>query len=336
MRALRNATLRQLQIFEAAAEHLSYARAAERLHLTQPAVSMQMARLEDGIGLALFERIAKKLYLTPAGAQFLTHVRRISQGVQEAAEAMDAIRGLAAGELSIAVVSTAKYFAPTLLTKFRSAHPKVELYLRDANREEVLRMLRANAVDLAIMGRPPDDIETTAESFAPHPHVIVAPPGHPLCGKRGIAVRELSGESFISREAGSGTRSAMERYFSQQKIAPDIAMVMESNESIKQAVMAGMGLSFISSHTIGLELHTGRLVALDVIGLPVMRRWYVVHLASKRLTPIAQAFKQFVFSEAPGYLAAIFPAREASGSGRRRGAGPAPKKKGAAKPGRPR
>jgi DNA-binding transcriptional LysR family regulator len=309
MRALRNATLRQLQIFEAAAEHLSYARAAERLHLTQPAVSMQMTRLEESVGLALFERVGKKLYLTTAGTQFLIHIRRVSQAMREAGEAMDAVRGLATGQLSIAVVSTAKYFAPTLLTRFRNVHPSIELSLSDANREEVLRLLRTNAVDLAIMGRPPDDIETSAESFAPHPHVVVAPPGHRLCGRRGVGVKELAGETFISREQGSGTRSAMERFFSQHKIAPAIAMVMASNESIKQAVMAGMGLSFISSHTIGLELQTGHLVALDVAGLPVMRRWYVVHLASKRLTPTAQAFKQFVFSEAPGYLAAIFPVR---------------------------
>ena len=327
MRALRNATLRQLQIFEAAADLLSFARAAEQLHLTQPAVSMQMTGLEDSIGLKLFERIGKKLYLTPVGIEFLTHVRRISQGIREAGEAMDSLRGLAAGRLSIAVVSTAKYFAPTLLTKFRSAHPTIELYLSDANREEVIRLLRTNAVDLAIMGRPPNDIETTAESFAPHPHVVIAPPEHPLCRKRGVVVKELSRETFISREAGSGTRSAMERFFSQEKISPAIAMVMASNESIKQAVMAGMGLSFISSHTIGLELQTGRLVALDVVGLPVMRRWYVVHLAAKRLTPTAQAFKQFVFSEAPGYLAAIFPARvEVSLSARRKRSSPTPKK----------
>lgn len=314
MRALRNATLRQLQIFEAAAEHLSYARAAEQLHLTQPAVSMQMTRLEDSVGLPLFERVGKKLYLTTAGTHFLIHIRRVSQAMREAGEAMDAVRGLATGQLSIAVVSTAKYFAPTLLTKFRSVHPAIELSLTDANREEVLRLLRTNAVDLAIMGRPPADIETSAESFAPHPHVVVAPPGHRLRGRRRIAVKELAGEPFISRESGSGTRSAMERFFAQHKIAPAIAMVMASNESIKQAVMAGMGLSFISSHTIGLELQTGHLVALDVAGLPVMRRWYVVHLAAKRLTPTAQAFKEFVFSEAPGYLAAIFPVRQKKGS----------------------
>jgi DNA-binding transcriptional LysR family regulator len=321
MRALRNATLRQLQIFEAAAEQLSYARAAERLHLTQPAVSMQMARLEDSVGLPLFERIGKKLYLTTAGSQLLVHIRRISQALREAGESMDAIRGLATGQLSIAVVSTAKYFAPTLLTKFRALHPNIELNLSDANREVVLQLLRGNAVDLAIMGRPPDDMETSAESFAPHPHVVIAPPGHPLCRRRRLGVKELAGEPFISREAGSGTRSAMERFFSHHKIAPAVAIVMASNESIKQAVMAGMGLSFISSHTIGLELQTGHLVALDVTGLPVMRRWYVVHLAAKRLTPTAEAFKRFVFSEAPGYLATMFPIRsEGSRAGPRNAA----------------
>lgn len=316
MRALRNATLRQLQIFEVAAEMLSYARAAELLHVTQPAVSMQMTRLEESAGIPLFERIGKKLYLTPAGAELLSHVRRVSQGMREAGDAMDAIRGLAIGYLSIAVVSTAKYFAPKLLTMFREAHPKIELRLSDANREEVLRLLRANAVDLAIMGRPPNDIETVAESFAPHPHVIIAPAGHHLSAKRRIAVKQLASETFITREPGSGTRTAMERFFSQHNIAPGIAMAMASNESIKQAVMAGMGLAFISSHTIGLELQTRRLVALDIVGLPVMRRWYVVHVAAKHLTPIAEAFKQFVFAEAPKYLDATFPVPRPSGKSR--------------------
>ena len=306
MQALRHATLRQLQIFETAADNLSFARAAEHLHLTQPAISMQITQLEQSAGVTLFERIGKKLYLTPPGTELLTHVRRISQAMRAAGEAMDAIRGLELGRLSIAVVSTAKYFAPRLLTMFRGAHPKIELRLSDANREEVLSLLRSNAVDLAIMGRPPDDIEAVAEAFAPHPHVIVAPPGNPLCLKRGMPVKALAKETFISREPGSGTRSAMERFFAQHKIAPEIAMVMASNESIKQAVMAGMGLSFLSSHTIGLECQAGHLVPLDIVGLPVMRRWYVVHLASKRLTPTAEAFKRFVFTEAPKYLEATF------------------------------
>lgn len=321
MKALRHATLRQLQIFETAAENLSFARAAEHLHLTQPAISMQIGQLEQSAGAALFERLGKKLYLTPTGTELLAHVRRISQAMREAGEAMDAIRGLELGRLSIAVVSTAKYFAPKLLTMFRGAHPKIELRLSDANREEVLALLRSNAVDLAIMGRPPDDIETVAEAFAPHPHVIVAPPGNPLCLERGMPVKALAKETFISREPGSGTRSAMERFFAQHKIAPEIAMVMASNESIKQAVMAGMGLSFISSHTIGLECQAGHLVPLDIVGLPVMRRWYVVHLASKRLTPTAEAFKRFVFTEAPKYLEATFPISRGSAEPKKISAG---------------
>lgn len=317
MQALRHTTLRQLQIFEAAAAAPSFASAAARLHLTQPAVSMQITQLEESAGVALFERLGKKLYLTPAGAELLVHVRRVSQSVREAGEAMDAIRGLEVGRLTIAVVSTAKYFAPRLLTMFRNAHPKIELRLSDANREQVLQHLRANLVDLAIMGQPPDDIETVAEPFAPHPHVIIAPPGHPLCSRRGVPVKELSNEVFVGREPGSGTRSAMERFFAQHKITPEIAMVMQSNESIKQAVMAGMGLSFISSHTIGLECQAGHLVPLDIVGLPVMRRWHVVHMASKRLTPTAEAFKRFVFSEAPKYLEAIFPISRTSPVSRR-------------------
>lgn len=306
MRALRNATLRQLQIFESAADLLSYARAAEALHLTQPAVSMQIAALEESAGLPLFERIGRKLFLTAAGAELLVHSRRISGALREAGEAMDSLHGLSSGRLSVAVVSTAKYFAPRLLTQFRDEHPQLELRLHDANREEVLRLLRDNAVDLAIMGRPPNDIETIAESFAQHPHIVIAPPSHALAKRRRISARDLSKETFISREPGSGTRSAMERYFAQHHIAPGITMVMSSNESIKQAVMAGMGLAFISSHTVGLEIESGHLTSLDVIGCPVMRRWYVVHLSAKRLTPIATAFRQFVFDRAPGYLQETF------------------------------
>jgi LysR family transcriptional regulator, low CO2-responsive transcriptional regulator len=315
--ALRHATFRQLQIFEAAATELSFVGAAERLHLTQPAVSMQMAHLEDNAGVALFERQGKKLFLTPAGEELLSHVRRVIQAMREAGEAMDAIRGLQLGRLTIAAVSTAKYFAPRLLTLFRRAYQKIELRLSVANREEVLRQLRDNVIDLAIMGRPPGDLDTVAEPFAPHPHVIIAPRDHPLCVRRGLTIKDLSGEVFVGREAGSGTRAAMERFFAQHKLAPEIAMVMDSNESIKQAVMAGMGISFISSHTIGLEIKAKHLVVLDIAGLPVMRRWYVVHLTSKRLTPVAAAFKQFVFAEAPKYLAATFPVSPGAAPGRR-------------------
>jgi DNA-binding transcriptional LysR family regulator len=202
--------------------------------------------------------------------------------------------GLDRGHLNLGVTSTAKYFAPQLLARFRRQHPALEFRLAVSNREAVIAQLAGNEVDLAIMGRPPDGLPTVAESFAPHPFVIIAAPDHPLAGRRRIAVTRLAEETFLVREPGSGTRSAMQHFVDEHGIHIKVGMEMTSNETIKQAVMAGMGVSFLSRHTIGLELESRKLAMLDVRGLPVMRRWFVVHLAAKRLSPTAHAYREFV------------------------------------------
>jgi DNA-binding transcriptional LysR family regulator len=299
---MKNATLRQFKVFEAVANHLSFSRAAEELHLTQPAVSMQVQALEDLAGVALFEQIGKKIFLTAAGDELLRHARRIAQQLREADEAMASIRGVKGGRLNIGVVSTAKYIAPRLLVAFRARHPEVELSLVVENRETVVRHLADNAIDLAIMGVPPKDFETVAEVFAEHPHVIVAAPGHPLATKRKIAPEALAAEPFLIRESGSGTRGAMERFFSERNVQLDHTVELASNETIKQAVMAGMGLSFISEHSIGLELSVGRLAKLDVVGTPVIRHWHIVHRPEKQLLPMALAFLEFMRAEAPDLI----------------------------------
>jgi DNA-binding transcriptional LysR family regulator len=296
---MKNATLRQLKVFEAVANHLSFSRAAEELHLTQPAVSMQVQALEDLAGVALFEQIGKKIYLTSAGDELLRHARRIAQQLREAEEAMAAIRGVKGGRLNIGVVSTAKYIAPRLLVAFRKLNPQADLRLWVENRETVVRHLADNEIDLAIMGVPPRDFETIAEVFAEHPHVIVAPPEHLLATARGIRPQDLAGEQFLIRESGSGTRGAMERFFSERGIQLMQTVELASNETIKQAVMAGMGISFISEHSIGLELSVGRLVKLDVIGTPVIRHWHIVHRPEKQLLPMTTAFLEFMRAEAP-------------------------------------
>lgn len=299
---MRSATVRQLQIFSVAASHLSFARAAEKLHLTHAAISLQIKQLEDVCGTLLFDRIGKKVFLTEAGDILLDHARQILQSLKDADESLMALKGLKGGRVAIAVTSTAEYFAPGLLAEFRKAQADVRVRLLVDNREEVSRMLISNEVDLAIMGRPPADMEAEATTFATHPFVIVAGADHPLARRTLVTVEDIAQETMIVREAGSGTRLAMEGFFREHAIEPNIDMEMGSNEAIKQAVVAGLGISFISQHTLGLELSAGRLVVLPVEGMPVMRRWFLVRHKSKRLTPALGAFWDFVLEFAPAYL----------------------------------
>lgn len=296
---MKNVTLRQLKVFEAVANHLSFSRAAEELHLTQPAVSMQVQSLAEQAGVPLFEQMGKRIYLTAAGEELLRHARRIGQQLREAGEALGAIRGAKGGRLTLGVVSTAKYFAPRLLVAFRDEHPDADLHLGVFNREALVNQLVDNQVDLAIMGAPPKEVETVAAVFADHPHVIIAPADHPLSGRKRIDPADLAGEPFLIREPGSGTRGAMERFFAGHGVQLANTTEMGSNETIKQAVMAGMGISFISEHTIGLELAAGRLVRLPVTGTPVTRQWFVVHRSDKQLLPMTLAFLDFVRKEGP-------------------------------------
>lgn len=291
---MRNATLRQLQVFAAVARDLSFSKAARSLHLTQPAVSMQVRQLEAAAGMPLFERIGRRTALTEAGRELLARANGVNELLRQAHESLEALRGMRAGTLRLGAVSTAKYFAPSLLAQFTPAYPAVTVRFTVANREEIVKQLAQNEIDLAIMGRPPRELKTIAEPFAKHVLVIIAAPDHPLATKRRIPLKRLESERFLIREQGSGTRASMERLFRDHGVRYHASMEVSSNETIKQAVMAGMGLGFLSIHTVGLELQTGRLVALDVVGLPVARDWYVIHLHDKRLTPVAAAFREFL------------------------------------------
>ncbi len=299
---MRDATVRQLQIFAAVAQHLSFSRASRELRLTQPAVSMQVKQLERLAGLPLLERAGRRIHLTQAGEEVLRCARQVSRSLQEAEDALAALRGLRAGRISIAVVSTAKYFAPKLLALFSREHPEIELKLAVNNRDAVVELLAADEVDLALMGTPPGQVDTVAFAFARHPLVIIAHPDHPMVARRRVPVAALEAESFLVREPGSGTRAAMERFFAAHRVRHAATTEISSNETIKQAVMAGMGLGFISQHAIGLELAAGQLALLNVEGLPVMRDWNVVHRREKRLSPAALAFKEFVLEEGSAFL----------------------------------
>jgi DNA-binding transcriptional LysR family regulator len=292
--SIQHASLRQLRVFEAAATNRSFSKAAEVLHLTQPGVSMHIKELEVNAGLPLFERVGRKLYVTEAGRELLARAREILRALKDAEETLDNLRGLRRGRINLAVVSTAKYFVPQLLARFGRDFPELEIRLAVNNRDAVIEQLMTNDVDLAIMGRAPEMSDIHAEAFAKNPHVIIASPDHPLADRRDITVDTIARENFIVREPGSGTRLAMEHFFEQHGLSCNVAMEMASNETIKQAVMAGMGVSFISRHTIDLEFQTQRLAILDVRGLPVIRDWHVAHLVKKRLSPTAVAFKEFV------------------------------------------
>ena len=291
-------TLRQLQVFDKVASHLNYSRAAEELYLSQPAVSMQIKQLEGHIGLPLFEQMGKKIFLTEAGRELFHYARSIAQQLAEMEAVFDEMKGLGRGKLTLSVVNTANYFTPQLLAKFCQRHPNINVILQVANRDAVLKQLTDNSTDLAIMGKPPEGLDITAESFLDNPLVVIADPGHPLATLSHIKFSQLARETFLSREKGSGTRSAMERVFAQHRVQPRISMEMETNEAIKQAVQAGMGLGILSLHSIELELETRRLVTLDVEHFPLLRHWFVAHRSNKRLSSAAIAFKEFLLNEA--------------------------------------
>jgi DNA-binding transcriptional LysR family regulator len=302
---MKHATLRQLKIFAAVAHHLSFARAAEELHLTQPAVSGQIKKLEEHAGVPLFEQVGKKTHLTAAGADLVGIVRAIVEQFEAAEHAMTQHKGVSGGRLNVAVISAGDYFLPRLLVEFIGRHQGVTLNFTVHNREGLLAHLAANRTDLAIMARPPADEDMVAEPFAPHPYVIVAAPTHPLAGRPRIEMRRIVREPFVVRERGSDTWQSMQEAFGSHLDDLQVALEITSTETLKQAVMAGLGIGFLSAHTIAQELRTKSLVVLDVRGFPRVQKWYVVHRRQKRLPPVAQAFKAFLVAEGAGLLARV-------------------------------
>ena len=323
-------TLRQLDVFATVARTGSLTRAAAEVHLTQPAVSMQLRALEDSVGLPLVEPAGRGIRLTDAGHEFAAQVEEVLERIEHLEELAARWRGVRGGRIRLGVVSTAKYFVPRLIAHFLRAHPGVDFRLTIHNREQILGELRANTVDYVIMGRPPEDLDCVATPFAPNLLGIVAAPGHPLSRRRNMKLAELAAEPFIVREHGSGTRAAMERVFAAQRVKIRTSMEMASNESIKQAVIAGLGLGFLSLYTVRSELAWGGLALLDVEGLPVERQWYAVRRASRRLVPAAVEFGAFLEREAAALINAegnlmevmrggARPERRAGGKGRSSG-----------------
>lgn len=299
---MKNATFRQLRVFSEVARQLSFAKAARALHLTPPAVTMQVRELEGHVGMPLFDRSGRSVTLTTAGEYMLVYARKMLATLKDAEDTAARLLKLEVGTLTIGMVSTAKYFLPHLLAQFRREHEGIEIRLAVGNREQLVQMLHANEVDIAIMGRPPKELATRAEPFAAHPHVFVAPVGHLLTQAGPLTPEALRGQGFILREEGSGTRAALEKFLLQARVEPRVTMEMASNETIKQAVIAGMGLSFLSLHTLGLELDNRLIALLPIEGAPVVRAWNVVHTLAKLLSPAAEAFRYFVLEHGEDYL----------------------------------
>jgi LysR family transcriptional regulator, low CO2-responsive transcriptional regulator len=283
-------SLRQIEIFRAVARSLSYTRAAETLNLTQPAVFTQVRQLEEQLGEPLIERIGKRLFLTEAGRVVDEAAREILGEVDRLDQRLADLRGLVRGRLRIAIVTTAKYDIPARLGAFCGAHPGIDVALTVGNREELLTRFAANEDDLYVLGTPPEGLDAEAEPFADNPLVLLAPPDHPLAGRRGLSPRDLAGHPFVMRESGSGTRIAAERFFAAAGLHPVVRMELGANEAVKQAVAAGLGLSVLSRGTALLELRHGVLTELDVAGFPIVRQWYVAYPRGKRLSVTAGAF----------------------------------------------
>jgi LysR family transcriptional regulator, low CO2-responsive transcriptional regulator len=296
---LRHVTLHQLRIFQAVAQHNSFARAAEALHLSPPTLSLQVKQLADTIGQPLFEQLGKKIFLTAAGNTLAQACQDIAQRLDLLSEDLSALQGMERGSLKLAILTTVKYTVPKLLGGFCAAHPGIDVAMVVGNRENLLQRLASNQDDLYIMGQPPQHMDVVSEDFADNPLVLVAPRSHPLVGKCRIDPTRLRKEPFILREPGSGTRLTMERFFAEQGFSVINRLEVGSNEAIKQTVAGGLGLAVLSATTVVSELALGELVQLDVKGFPLIRRWHVVYPRGKRLSPAAQAFKQWLFEHRP-------------------------------------
>jgi len=300
---MRNLTLRQLRAVAAVRQTGRIVNAASRLSLSQPAVTLQIREVETALGMPLFDRTADGMRPTAAGEAVAEAAEAIEQRLRALADEIDAIQGIQKGTLRLGIASTAKYFAPAVMAGFMKAHPGLTVSLSVGNRAETIASLVDHSLDFALMGRPPADLPVRAIPFGDHPLVMVAPADHPLVRKRRISRERIARENFLVRETGSGTRLSLEIYLGELRGGVEkLGTEMGSNETIKQAVMAGLGVAFISAHTIAQEVELGRLAVLDVEGTPIWRKWFLVSRADRTLSPPMQAFEAFLLEKGPSYL----------------------------------
>ncbi|MDQ7059216.1 MAG: LysR family transcriptional regulator [Ghiorsea sp.] len=297
-----NISIKQLSILESIIENQSYTAASKAMFMTQPAISMQVKKLEEQVGLPLFEREGKHVVPTQAGQELLFYAKNIRQQLEEAAEVMEELKGLKRGKLHLTMASTANYFAPQLIAAFKHEFPQADITLDATNRSGLVEAVENNRTDMAIMGKPPSGHHLKGIPFIDNPLVVIAAPSHPMVDKQPILLADLADEPFIVRESASGTRIAVERFFDQHGLELIAGMEMNRSEAIKQAVMAELGLGIVSLHTIEMELALKRLVVLEVEDFPIKRQWHIVYREGKRFAAIPEAFKTFVLEQAASLL----------------------------------
>ena len=305
---MRNLTLRQIRIFLSASKFLSFSKAAADLNITGSAVSLQIKEMEGDIGVSLFNRENNKITLTSAGEHFLLYANRVVSTLNEARTVMENLRGTEIGILKIGLASTTRYFLPEMLVQFRKEYPNVQIKVIVKNREELIELLRDGEIDIAIMGKPPKHINADADAFATHPHVFIASPLHKLAGKSNLPPDTLNHVDVICRELGSGTRYIMEKFIAEQGLTLKMSMEMSGNETIKQAVMANLGISLVSLHTIGNEITNNQIAILDIKDTPIIRTWYIVTPNNRDATQATEAFRQFIVNKGEGILNSVFKA----------------------------
>lgn len=299
----RRLTLHQLAIFAVLARHQNMTRAAAELHMTTPALSIQIKQMAESIGMPLHEQVGRRIYLTEAGQKVSVAARDVLQRLDELGDELVELQGLERGHLRISIITTAKYFVPRLLGEFCRQHPGIEVELEVLNRDQCLSRLNQNLDDLYIMGQTPEGLEVVSVPFMPNPLIVIAPAAHPLAGKKKITPERLVNEPFIMREQGSGTRLAAERFFSQHSLKIKTRMTLGSNEAVKQAVAGGLGLAVLSQHTLSLDESSGAFAILDVKGFPLLRQWYAIYPKGKRLSIVTEAFLQHLLAEGKGSTA---------------------------------
>jgi len=300
---LNQATLHQLKVFEAAARHGSFTRAAEELFLTQPTVSMQIKQLTKTVGLPLFEQVGKRLYLTEAGRELFATCRSVFDTLAQFEMKVADLKGLKQGQLRLAVITTAKYFIPRLLGPFCQLYPGIEISLKVTNHENILERLTSNLDDLYIMSQLPEHLDISCQPFMENPMVVVAPSNHPLVGEKDIPIKRLAEEPFIMREPGSGTRRSVQKLFDDYGVEAKVKLELGSNEAIKQAIAGGLGISVLSRHTLMPEVSNTELTVLDVEHFPIKRNWYMVHPAGKQLSVVARTYAEYLLDAAKEFVA---------------------------------
>lgn len=299
---MKHTTLHQLKVFEAAARHSSFTRAAEELFLTQPTVSMQVKQLSKAVGLPLFEQVGKRLYLTQAGQELLATCREIFDRLAQFEMSIADLKGVKAGQLKLAVITTAKYVVPRILGPFCQRYPGIDVALQVTNHEIILERFWQNQDDLYILSQSPDHPDVVLHPFLENPLVVLAPRNHPLAGQKNIPLESLNEQPFIMREPGSGTRQAVQKLFEKHEINVKVKLELGSNEAIKQAIAGGLGISVLSRHTLALEGWNSQIVILDVEGFPIERYWYIVYPSGKQLSVVARTFFDYLLNEAKLHL----------------------------------